>query len=196
MKRIAIATILFTLPLLASCESRLFHFVFDLNKTSVFGVDESGSFSMQEYISAEEILNEIDLPGDARITGVDVEALSLRVIVKPENEASNIVVSGSITPLGGGKQFLFRNQSVSLIGVDTLFGLNSLIEVGVSTLKNKLEGIILHLDPEGYNVGIEGSTDPGGSRVVVDIDLRVKATIKYDQCTEVLEGFMDGEKCE
>jgi hypothetical protein len=123
MKRIAIATILFTLPLLLSCESRLFHFVFDLNKTSVFQVDETGSFSMQEYISAAEILNEIDLPEDARITGVDVEALSLRVVVKPGNQAQEVVVSGSITPLGGGKQFLFQNKSLTLIAVDSLFGL-------------------------------------------------------------------------
>jgi hypothetical protein len=197
MRRFAIAVLFFTVPLLASCEKRLFHFVLNYDKTFVYAVDETGPFEYEELVSADEIRSTLDIPEDARITGVDVEALSVKVVVRPENQVTNLVVSGKVVETPGGKTSMFNNFPIVLAGVDTPFiGLNDLIASGIGRLKSKLQGFIMGLDSQSFGIELSGDSVPSGQALAVDIHLLVKATIKYEQCVEVLSGFMDGEKCD
>ena len=197
MRRFAITILFFTVPLLTSCEKRLFHFVLNYDKTLVYAVDETGPFEYEELVTADEIRSALDIPEDARITGVDVEALSVKVVVRPENQVTNLVVSGKVVETPGGKTSMFNNFPVVLAGVDTPFiGLNDLIASGVGRLKSKLQGFIMGLDYQSFGVELSGDSVPSGQALAVDIHLLVKATIKYEQCVEVLSGFMDGETCD
>lgn len=197
MKRLPIMVLILTAVLLASCESKLFHFVVNFNRTFVYSIDESGPFEAEELVSADEIRSALTIPENARITSVDVEALSVKVVVRPENQVTNLLVTGKVVESPGGKTSMFNNYPIVLAGVDTPFiGLNDLIATGIGRLKSKLEGFIMGLDEQSFAIELSGDSVPSGQILAIDVHLMVKATIKYEDCEDVLKGFMDGEDCD
>lgn len=197
MKKITACLLLLTLPMLAGCEKRLFHFIVTIDKTPTFAVDQTGAFDEAAVITSQDVLSALDIPEDARITSIDVEALALKVVAKPGNQASRLKVSGEISDVGQNKSKMFENYPIVLAGVDVPFiGLNALIEAGISKLRSKLNGYVQHVDNSAFVIEVSGDSDPPGQRVVLDLQLKIKATVKYDQCVEVPELFSGGEECD
>ncbi|MFQ6104838.1 MAG: hypothetical protein ACE5OP_11180 [Candidatus Glassbacteria bacterium] len=200
MRKTTVMIVLASLLLFGSCEKKMFEFTGGINQTKIFTLDEiSGNFSESKTITAAEILDNLDVPSDARIKTVNVEALSLRVTVREDNEASLLTVSGSVVEQGG-RSFLFQDYALPIegaVGVDTPWvGLNALIATGISRLKGKLEGFIKGLDSQSFDISVSGASSPPGQRVALDLHLRVKITITYDQCVDVLKGAVGGRDCD
>lgn len=197
MKKITACLLLLALPLLSGCEKRLFHFIVTIDKTPTFAVDQTGAFDEAVVITSQDVLSALDIPEDARITSIDVEGLALKVVVKPGNQAARLKVSGEIYDVGQNKSKMFENYPIVLAGVDVPFiGLNALIEAGISKLRSKLNGYVKNLDNSAFVIEVSGDSDPPGQRVVLDLQLKIKATVKYDQCVEVPQLFSSGEECD
>ena len=120
-------------------------------------------------------------------------------MVKSGNQASRINVTAKIIDVNQQTETVYENYPVTLTGlinVDTPFiGLNDLIATGVSKLRGKLEGYAKNTDSGSFFIEVSGISVPSGQRVLVDLHLRVKATVKYDQCVEVPQLFSSGEEC-
>jgi hypothetical protein len=201
MRKMALFVLLISLALFSSCEKKLIEFTIDLNRTSVFTLDEtSGAFDESETITASDIRGALDIPDDAEITDVDIEALSVSVVVREENEATSLRVNGSyVDQLGQGR--MYENYLIPLegtVGVNTPFiGINNLLSEGISRLRGKIEAFIQNLDNQSFQIRVWGNSEPPGVRVSLDLHLRVKMTIKYKECVEVFKGLMDeGEDCD
>ncbi len=162
----------------------------------MFTFDSTGPFVQRVVITSDRVKAALDVPEDARVTGIDIESLSLRVAVKPENRAPALNVSGTIINANQARKKLFENKPVVLAGVNTPFiGLNSLIADGISELRGKLNGYVKDIDNAAFVIEMNGDTAPAGQRVAVDLHLVIKATVKYDQCVEVPQLFSSGEEC-
>lgn len=197
MKKIIACIPLLALLMLTSCEKRLFHFVATINQSPTFTFDNTGPFVQRVVITSDRIKAAIDVPSDARITGVDIESLSLRVTVKPENRASALSVTGVTINANQQRKVMFQNYPVPLVGVNVpVIGLNSLIEDGISELRGKINGYVQNTDNTAFVIEVSGNSSPAsGQRVTIDLNLIVKASVKYDQCVEVPQLFSSGEKC-
>jgi len=204
MKKLLIPCILLIcLPLFSSCEKRILSFPATFSRTEIFTLDEAGgAFSESSTITADDIRNALDLPDDADITSVNIEALSASVELLEANEASTITVSGSIDEIGGSQDFMFQNYVIPLdgiIGLNTPFiGVNPLIAAGISKLKTKIESFLLGLgSQQSFDVAVSGTSSPGGARVAVQLYLKIQMSMEYKICVDVAKDFVEGgEKCE
>lgn len=195
MKKMAAFPLLLALMLLAGCNSWLFHLVATIDKTAVFPVDQTGGFEKFVTITSEDVLNALDLPDDARVTGVDIEGLSLRVILKPGNNASRLRLTGEVYDVAQDKSKMFENYEVVIAGADEFGGINDLIALGIGKLRGKLEGFIKKLDTTSFFIELSGDSVPPGQRVALNVELKIRATIKYDQCLPMPLGFTSDEEC-
>jgi hypothetical protein len=198
MKKIIACIPLLALLMLTGCEKRLFHFVSTINQSPTFTFDNTGPFSQRIVITSDRIKAALDVPSDGRITGVDIESLSLRVVVKPGNVASALSVTGATINSSGQRKVMFQNYPVPLVAVNApIIGLNELIADGISELRGKLNGYVKDIDNTSFVIEVSGnSTLPApGQRVVIDLNLVIKATVKYDQCVDVPQLFSSGEEC-
>jgi len=185
------------LLMLAGCEKRLFHFVATINQTPIFNVDNTGAFKKSFQISSALVRSQLDVPEDARITQLDIESLSLRVVVKSGNQASRLLVSGTILDVNQqSERQMFKDFPIVLAGANFPgIGLNALIANGIGELRGKLDSYVKNLDNGSFFIEVTGDSNPPGQRVLVDLHLIIKATVKYDQCLEVPGPFAGGEEC-
>ena len=200
MKQLRWSMVLVLLLSFGGCEKKMFEFTGGLNETNVYTIDEiTGAFSESRTITASEILSELDVPDDARIKTVDVEALSLRVTLREENEASVLNVSGSVVEQGG-QSYMFQDHALPLegvVGTDTPWvGLNALISTCIGRLHGKLEGFSRGLDSQSFQISVSGSSSTPGQRVALDLHLRVKIAITYEECVDVMKGPVGGRDCD
>jgi len=196
MKKTIACLLLLAMPLLSGCEQRLFHFLITIDQTPTFPIDQTGPFSQTVTITEQDVLRALNVPENATITGVDIESLSLRVVVKAGNQARAINVNGAVIENGQVKP-LFNNktETIPLVGVNVPFvGLNALIEDGVASLRNKINGYVKRIDSSTFTIRLNGTTVQATERALLDINLKIKATIKYDECLEVPLGE-GGEDC-
>lgn len=197
MKKITACLPLFALLLLTGCEKRLFHFVATINQSPTFTFDSTGPFVQRVVVTSDRIKAAIDVPSDARITGVDIESLSLRVSLKPGNSATAMRVTGVTINANQQRKTMFQNYFVPLAGVNVpVIGLNALIEDGITELRGKINGYVQNTDNTAFVIEVSGDSSPSsGQRVALDLNLIVKATVKYDQCVDVPQLFSSGEDC-
>lgn len=188
------------LPILmgGSCQKRMFEFTANANLDKIFVVDESSTFTLDETITADEIRKFLDdLPKDAKVTDVNISTLSVKISPQEGNQVSVLSLSGEIRDLESS-ELLFSpaDYPVPLVGVDVaFFGLNSLIANGIGKMKRKIQRIIMENEFGSFELILNGSPKVGGSRLVVDIHVRVSIQIEYQQCVEVWDYIDAGEDC-
>jgi hypothetical protein len=197
MKKLIACFPLLALLMLTGCEKRLFHFVATIDQSPTFNFDSTGPFVQRVVVTSDRVKAAIDIPSDARITSVDIESLSLRVAVKPENRATAMNVTGVTINASQQRKPMFQNYLVPLAGVNIpVIGLNALIEDGISELRGKINGYVKDIDNTPFVIEVSGDSSPSsGQRVAIDLNLVVKVTVKYDQCVEVPQLFSSGEEC-
>ncbi len=195
MKRRILLVLLISAGLLAcGCQKKLFHFVVPLKKIATVTVNQKGEFAGIDRIKAADIRNALNVPENGTITGVDIESLQIKVRVMPGNEAKWLKLSGYVVD-NGKPLLLFEKKSITLVAVNAPYaGLNSLIESGVDRLKDKINGQVKKVNNADIEVGLTGDSDPAGQQIKVEIDFKITATVRYDQCVEVVD-FIGGEDC-
>ncbi|MCG3119199.1 MAG: hypothetical protein ALAOOOJD_01544 [bacterium] len=196
MKKIKILLLFCALFLFVGCEKRLFHFVATLTESPAFVVDQTGAFQLTVPVISSAIQGAFDIPAGGQITRVDIESLALRATPRAGNQATALQVTAVLVENNGAQQKLFGQETFTLSSAEApLTGLQTLDATGVERLRRKLEGYVQNTDNQPFVIQLTGTTVPSGQRLIIDLQLVMKATAKYDQCLEVPGLFSGGEKC-
>jgi hypothetical protein len=185
-------------PGLLSCEKQTFHFAVDVGYDEVWEIDTTGDFETDRVVvTSDDIRGALDIPETGRITGVEIKALSLTIAKEGDNTATAVNLSGRIDDNVGDLDYVFSNTPVMLVGIDAPFiGLNSLVESGITKLRNRIRAYIDRTNTADFDLWLEGSPTPAGSRVHLTAHLVVDITVLYDECLSVPTGLTAGEKCD
>jgi len=185
MKAILIALVM-GLFLLGGCETRNFQYVTTLEKTLEYVVDQEGAFSQSYTLYASDINDDLDLPEDATVIGVYVEAFSVATRQLTGNEASSVV----LTCYGGADEDVFvRDLEVPVDLEFNYRAMSGLLTAGVSSIRQDLEGFVVSSDPAAIAFRIEGDSAPqAGQRIHATIHIELTVTVGYQQESEFLAG--------
>lgn len=193
-RRIGLVLLAGAVLLMGGCQKKRFHFVVPLNKVRTIAVNSTGEFAGYEKITAREIRAALNMPADVTITGVDLESVQIRVRHVEGNAATRVKLSGFVVDKGK-PLLLFKDKSVPINNVDNKYiGLNVLIAEGVERLVGKINDHVKKVNDVDIEIGLTGDSDPAGMLIKVEIDFKIVATVKYDQCVEVFD-FFGGEDC-
>ncbi len=193
---------LYGLALLAmlnlGCENKLFQYTVSVDQSGQFIVDDpDGVYITTSFISRTSVAKAFNLPAGARVKSLNIESLSVSVSTGNGNAASIVTVSGYLGRTATATETLFRHVPV-LLGVLDIpkIGLNDLIESNIRKLQGDLENFV-----KGVGTGtlielaVSGTTTPAGSRLVLTINLHIKATVQYERCEEILQGMSEAPGC-
>jgi len=191
--------ILLALPFLAmECENKKFEYVATIDMVRTYEINENGPFNDGAIVEYSEILDMLDIPENADIGEVNIESISIRIILNEGNQANALNISG-IVELGSSSAntLVFENFPVVLIGPDVPYiGINSLISEGVEKIKNKIENYLMGTDTAPFFILVTGDTSPtGGQLVKATILLKINGTVKYTVCEEMPWFIEGGEPC-
>ena len=198
LKRIFLFAVLPLFMSCSACENKLFHFSVPFPVPHTFNIDDAdGTFTETTTVTANDILDALDLPteSDICIKKVEIRGISLKPVVLEGNGASTVTVSGRVSEDG---QFLYAFQDYSLplpTNAVSSFVVDQLIDAGINRIKDKIEGFILGLDSQSFDIVFSGNSNPAGSRILADVTLTIEGTISYDECVEVWDFLSDAEEC-
>ena len=179
----------------SSCEYSELTVTSDLNIDKTYEVNRTGPYSETASVSYNDVLNNLDIPSNVRIDEVNIESVSVKVVVLADNQATAITISGKLQ-LGSSSPDVFKNFVAPLVGVNTPFiGLNSLIDDGVAGLKSKLQAYLKAQDFSPFNIDLSGNSSPiGGQKIHIQILLKILGSVKYTKCVN-LPFILGGENC-
>jgi hypothetical protein len=194
MKKL-IPLILIIVLISSGCEYSKLQVPVDINVNKTFTVDQTGAYSESSQITYSEVFGALDIPSNATIDAVNIESISVKVVVLPNNRATAVKISGNLQ-LGNSKPEVFKDYYAPLVGVNLEYvGLNSLIADGVSGLKTKIEGYLKSQDFSSFSINVNGNSSPTeGQRVNIQILLKITGTAKYTICA-YMPFFVGGENC-
>jgi len=201
MKKIKIILPLCAVLLLIGCEKRLFHFIATITQSPTFPINITGNitgnFQLLIPVNSTAFQNAFAIPAGGRIARVDIESLALRAAAKSGNQATALQVTGVILENGGIQQtILFEQDTIAVGGADApLSSLKRLNADGIGRLRSKIEGYVKNTTNQSFDIQLTGKIVPSGRSLVIDLQLVLIATAKYDQCLEVPGLFSSGEKC-
>lgn len=178
-----------------ACEYSELTTVGSINIDQTFNVDQTGPFSQSSTITYNQVLQNMDIPNNAVIDQVNIESISAKVIVLPDNVATAVSLSGKLQ-FGNSNPEIFNDYPAVLAGADApLAGLNALIDDGVQGLKTKIEDYVRGRDYSPFNFILNGNSSPiPGMRVHAQILIKIKGSVKYTSC-ELLPFLMGGDQC-
>jgi hypothetical protein len=187
---------LLVLPLITGCKKQLFHLIGNINNSQVYDFNEpDGSFDdSSKWIYRQDIVGELNLPENARITGINITSLVVEIKRKPSNMANSATVSGWITVGTGSETPVFQNMVIPLTSPKTV--ISNLNNAGIALLKNQINNFVLTTNnfTDPIKVRIQGTATP--APLVVELTLKIKGQVLYDTCQEVPEQLFDGNECD
>jgi hypothetical protein len=176
------------------CEKRTFEFVATIGTNENYLVDQSGHFTESSTITRDEVLERLDIPDEAEITAVNIESAAVEIIVLDDNAATAVNLSG-VVKLGSSNPDLFKNYPVPFQLAE--YAINALISAGVDGIENKLENYLMGSDIDPFEIELTGDSSPtAGNRIHVQILLKIKGSVKYNECMEVPFFMEGGDPCE
>ncbi len=194
MKKL-IPFIVLTALVCTSCQYGKDRFIADIKINDTYDVNKTGPFTNAGNIDLSLVRANTNVPYDATIEEVNIEAISVKVIVSSDNVATAVSLSGKLRQ-GSTNIEVFNNFPAALSGVDfPEIGLNSLIEAGVDGIKSKISNYLMGTDTTPLNFDLSGDSSPlGGQRMHIQIQLKITGSVKYAQCVE-MPIFISGEPC-
>jgi len=122
-----------TAVLCTKCQYGKDRFVANIDINNTYDVNKTSPFSNAGEIDLGLVRDNTNIPYDATIEEVNIESISVKVIVTSDNLASAVSLSGKLRQ-GASNIEVFNDYVAPLVGVDAPFiGLNSLIETGVES---------------------------------------------------------------
>ncbi|RPH89903.1 MAG: hypothetical protein EHM72_19775 [Calditrichaeota bacterium] len=181
----------------------------NINQAFHYTLDAANGTIVQfANLSKAEFLGKLKLPSNARITRVEIQSLSCNVKVNPNNKASKATVSGFfIEILDSEHEYehkMFDKKEITLSPVSGVWvgwvPINTLVGEGIGMLKTQLAKWLAEYNDytgESIQLMLVGASTPTNSRLVMDFDLRIDASIQYEYCltTSKLMGG-EGFECE
>lgn len=180
----SIVAVALSLLFMLGCETRTFQYVTTLDRTLEFTVDQEGAFSETYTIYAGDFNDELDLPDDAVVQGVYIEAFSIASQQLPGNEASQVLLDC----YGGADEKLFADELAVAVEVSYNYKtMKRLLEDGVNAIRDDLEGFVRTSTPSSIVFRAEGDSYPvAGERIHATIRIGVTITVGYEMESEFL----------
>ncbi|MBS3776448.1 MAG: hypothetical protein KGY70_14730 [Bacteroidales bacterium] len=179
MKTIIIA-LLIGMGFLWGCETRTYTFVSTISKDLVYTIDQKGTFSESYTLYADDFNEDLDLPEDAIIRGVNIESFAIKAEPQTGNEASSV----KMNVYAGEEPDPFAEDVI--LPVDISFqAMPNLISSAVSELKDELEGFVKDSNPPSIAFRIGGDSEPAGERIFVVIRIKATITVAYDMESDI-----------
>jgi hypothetical protein len=190
-----ISLILISFLFCTACENKKLTLVGNIKLDRTFPVDQTGAFSSSSQITSDQVRNDLDIPETATIEEVNIESISIKVLVLQDNQATAVRVSGKLQ-IGNTAPKLFNDYIAPLVLVDNPYiGLNTIIAEGIQGIRSKIEEYLKTMDNTPINITLVGDSSPtAGNRIHAQILLKINGTVKYSECIN-LPFFMGGEKC-
>ncbi|MFP3861266.1 MAG: hypothetical protein ACLFUW_10620 [Bacteroidales bacterium] len=177
--------------LLAGCETSSFYYVMNVSNNFEYTVNHTGRFTENYEVLASEVNSDLDLPDDAIVRGVFIEALSVRTETLSENEADGIKLDGWIMT-NETVQFLDEFLMPVEPGQSDFIRLGNLVTDGILKIQESFEGFILDGNPSSVGFRLEGDSDPNpGETIDMNILIEVTLSVSYELESEV-PWFMKG----
>lgn len=202
MKKRILIYLLALLPIImgGSCEKRKYNFLSNVKLDKIYTFDNTGPFEKFRNIYDSDIRKFLDdLPKDAKVTDIKINALSLKIVPANGNDVSLVKISGGIAESidDNNPQELFSGTDypVPITGIAAQFiNINDIIAAGINKAKKKIKNYILKNEFGFFTLGIY-TIPVSGNRLVLDITLKIDIQIEYEQCIEVWDYVSGGEKC-
>jgi hypothetical protein len=179
--------------ILSGCESKRVSLISDIKLYKTFDINVQDYFADNWIITPADVRDEIDIPEDATVESVSIEAVGAEIVVKDDDTAQGIILSGYIV-MAGTKPVFFNEKSISLSDVNGFTGINTLAAIGLATIKSKIEEYLKTGMGEPTIIQLIAAGTPAGSKIHIELRLEITGTIKYHYCTD-LPFFFDLPKC-
>lgn len=199
-----IICLLISLPFLmgGSCQKRKFSFVSNTNINTTYNVDETGSFTKIVVIHSSGIRKFLDdLPEDAVVTDVKINALKMSLDTRQGNTTTTLELAGLLGKFMGGPDmqlwYLEPGQISGAFGsIFSDLHINQVFREGINSLKSRLVEMIKMNDFGSIDFVLSGTPNSVNARTVADIHITVDIQIEYEQCIEVWDYLDGGAECD
>ncbi len=181
MKTMLFSVMLLALLMLGACETRTFEYVTTLSRTLDYTVDHEGAFNQTSVVTTSDLNDEMDLPEDAIIGEIYVEALAVAVENLSNNQATAVIMDGY------ANDRMFVNDLVSPIDPATyeFTAMANLVSAGVKAISDDLAAYFMTGSPPTIAFRLEGDSHPTpGETIHIRITIEVTLTVQYALETE------------
>jgi hypothetical protein len=195
MKKTILIAALLTLPFVAGCKKQMYHLTGTVPFQELYPFNETdGTFEEStRTITRADVLDELNLPENAAVTGVQIESVSIDLARKPGNNATSASVTTDIKVGNSGWVHIFENYQVQLNASHVV--INSFNNAGLLLLKNAVNNYFAPASTSFPDITIRVTGSANATPLIVDMTLTIKTTMNYDACLEVPEWFSGGEEC-
>lgn len=203
MKKTFLYAIVLVATLNLGCENKLFQYSVTIEQSGDYNIVEpTGTFTKSAFISRTSVAKSFRLPEGAKVKELNIESLSMKVIVANTNQAIDVTVLGRISKGLNNFENLFDNKTITLGGAggglagESEIAINLLLIGGVAQLKSTLQDFVKGLGTTSLiEIILSGFSTPSRSRIDFTVVLEIKATVTYERCERILTGMSDGPGC-
>jgi hypothetical protein len=191
MKRMAFLWVAMAAIMFSSCEKKTMKLYPTLEGSASFTATNVGQFASEVTITRAQIeanLADLDIPDEGTIEGVSIEAISLVIAPKADNQAVSVKVSGSIAELSTSNPKSFVAAfPLNVPSASTEFKVPAgyLQAPGLTEITGQLDKIIrtgeLPASFTGLKLSVQGASMPLDKKLSLDITVKVKVTVVYSQ---------------
>ena len=175
--------ILSTIILLLSCETRNFQVVGNVFIYKSFHMNEDDPFTKVETIYEEDIRKYLDdVPDNAKITDVNITAVGIRMIPKPDNKTSVVRMFGTLDdhegslPLFPDQDFVISNsvENVEYIPLETIN------KTATTKLLKFTKNMLLEDKFGDIDIIIDGYSKTGEYNILAECEVQVQIQVLFD----------------
>lgn len=171
--------------ILTNCETSTFQYVMSSSRSLDYTVDHTGRFVENYQIAASKEKADLDLPEDAIVRGVYIEALSISTETFAGNEADEIILDGWIIA-DDTVQFLDKFIMPIVSGEGDFIKLGNLVANGIISTRENLESFITEGVPSSIEFRLEGNSSPEtGEKIHLNIVIDITMSVSYALESEV-----------
>lgn len=186
--------ILTLMPLFLHCSKVLKTETKTYDETFRYTLDAADGIAVRvATLSKAEFLSRLRLPDNARITRVEIQSLSANVKVNPANRAPKALATGYFVELMDSEHEyehkMFEKKEISLSSTSGVWvgwvPINTLVGEGIGMLKAKLAKWLAEYQDytgEAAEIMVVLQSLPNNTRLVMDFDLKIQASIQFEYC--------------
>ncbi|MEM1137527.1 MAG: hypothetical protein AAGI07_16930 [Bacteroidota bacterium] len=176
------------LLLFSGCEEKAFNFVLNIDNAYEFAVFDDGVFSVGETIDKDELLEDIEIESDAEIEAVNIESIAVKITELDGNAANSVQMDGLLYldgDLSSSPIVVFNDLVIDENTASEFIAITTLNAAGVNALADKFLAYVENTDSEEFIFNVSGSSIPEDSRIEANVELKIRATVKFKENLEV-----------
>jgi hypothetical protein len=173
-----LATLVALIFLIASCNlERKVDLVLTYTYEDSFAISEpDGEWDESITVTYDDIADDLDL-NDIEVIRLDIEAVGFTADGAPAALTGVEELFLTISTPTIQEQVIVQNETIDgVAGADTVY-VTSLVEAGVLTLRDKMQGMVLGTDFESFTLRTTGKSKPNGTPLTMDLNVFLRVGI-------------------